>query len=61
MPRAVLGVLLTGPRYAAAGIDAYLERQSPNAANRDVHSSWRFGAALEYETALGTSIDATGE
>ena len=57
VPRGIIILLLEGPRYAASEVDDYLESRSPNAFGRDVKKrSWRFGATLEWQTELGTSI-----
>ena len=57
VPRGIVLFLLEGPRYAAAGVDDYLESRSPNAVGRDVkEASWRFGALVEWQTELGTSL-----
>jgi hypothetical protein len=56
IPRMIAVLALTGPRYAAAELDDYLESRSPNAFGRDVESSWRFGATGDWETALGPSL-----
>ena len=59
LPRAAVLLLLEGPRYAASEVDDYLESRSPNAFGRDVAKrSWRFGATLEWQTALGASMGA---
>lgn len=58
IPRFAATLVLTGPRYAAAGVDSYLESRSPNAFGRDVRSSWRFGALGAWEPVLGPSIAA---
>ena len=59
VPRAIVLFLLQGPRYAAAEIDDYLEKRSPNAFARDVEKpSWRFGATVDWQTALGPSLAA---
>jgi hypothetical protein len=58
IPRYTATMLLTGPRYAAAGVDSYLESRSPNAFGRDVRSSWRFGALGTWEPRLGGSLAA---
>jgi hypothetical protein len=59
LPRMTVLLLLEGPRYAAGEVDDYLESRSPNAFGRDVAKrSWRFGATLEWQTALGTSLAA---
>ena len=59
LPRMTVLLLLEGPRYAAKEVDGYLESRSPNAFGRDVAKrSWRFGATLEWQTALGTSLGA---
>jgi hypothetical protein len=56
IPRFTADLLLTGPRYAAARLDNYLESRSPNAFGRgEKKSSWRFGATVDWETALGAS------
>ncbi|HEY5934316.1 MAG TPA: hypothetical protein VIU61_06775 [Kofleriaceae bacterium] len=57
VPRSIVLLLLEGPRYAAAGVDDYLESRSPNAVGRDVKEArWRFGALVEWQTELGTSL-----
>lgn len=57
VPRGIVLLLLEAPRYAAAEVDDYLESRSPNAVGRDVkQASWRFGALVESQTELGTSI-----
>ena len=58
VPRAVILVLLSGPRYAAVEVDQFLDKRSPNAMGRDVKSKWRFGAILAWETALGFNTGA---
>lgn len=58
IPRFTATLLLTGPRYAAARVDNYLESRSPNAFGRDVRSSWRFGALGTWEPELGGSLAA---
>ena len=58
IPRYTATLLLTGPRYAAASVDNYLESRSPNAFGRDVRSSWRFGALGTWEPRLGGSLAA---
>lgn len=59
LPRMTVLLLLEGPRYAAREVDGYLESRSPNAFGRDVAKrSWRFGATLEWQTALGASLGA---
>jgi hypothetical protein len=56
IPRFTAGLLLTGPRYAASRLDNYLESQTPGGFGRGAKkSSWRFGATLDWETALGAS------
>jgi len=58
LPRETLTLLFEGPRYAAGELDDYLEKRSPNLYARDVHSAWRFGAIVDWETALGPSMGA---
>ncbi|HEY4058192.1 MAG TPA: hypothetical protein VGM39_16380 [Kofleriaceae bacterium] len=55
VPRAIARLILTAPRYAAVGVDHYLESRSPNAFGRDVHSSWRLGIVFDYERITGFS------
>jgi hypothetical protein len=56
IPRFTADLLLTGPRYAAARLDSYLEAQSPGGFGRGAKKNpWRFGAMVDWETALGTS------
>lgn len=57
VPRTVALLVLSGPRFAAAEIDDYLESQSPDARGRfTAKRGWRFGAVAEGETSLGASI-----
>ncbi|CAN5802105.1 hypothetical protein BH11MYX3_BH11MYX3_03010 [soil metagenome] len=56
IPRTIVLVVLTGPRYGASRLDDYLEARSPNAFGRDVHQSWRFGFTADWETVLGPSV-----
>lgn len=58
VPRAAALFLLEGPRYAAMRLDRHRESQSPNYGGRDVtkQGGWRFGAVVDWETALGASI-----
>ncbi|MEO8698912.1 MAG: hypothetical protein ABI867_02680 [Kofleriaceae bacterium] len=57
VPRTIAVFLLTGPRYAAAGIDDYLEGRSADVGMRTASSSgWRFGAEFTAETEVGPSI-----
>ncbi len=58
IPRFTATLLLTGPRYAAASVDNYLESRSPNAFGRDVRASWRFGAIGTWEPKLGGALAA---
>ncbi len=56
IPRFTADMLLTGPRYAAARFDNYLESKSPGGFGRGAkRSAWRFGATVDWETELGTS------
>lgn len=61
-PRYLALLLLTGPRFAAAELDDYLEARGPNALGRDTSvnpvfkPAWRFGGTAEWETALGPSL-----
>lgn len=58
LPRLVAHVILRGPRYAAAGVDSYLERKSPDVGGRSVagESGLRFGAEGVGENELGLSL-----
>ncbi len=56
IPRTIVLIVLTGPRYGASRLDNYLESRSPNAFGRDVHQSWRFGFTADWETMLGPSV-----
>ncbi|HEY4179155.1 MAG TPA: hypothetical protein VGM90_20065 [Kofleriaceae bacterium] len=55
VPRSLAQLILSAPRYAAVGVDHYLESRSPNAFGRDVHSSWRLGAVFDWENVTGPS------
>ncbi len=57
VPRTLVLFLLQGPRYAAAGVDNYLEARSPDVGARGVSKSgWRMGAEITGETELGASL-----
>jgi len=58
LPRLIAHVILRGPRYAAAGVDSYLERKSPDVGGRTVatQTGFRFGAELVGENELGLSL-----
>jgi hypothetical protein len=58
IPRFTAALLLTGPRYAAASVDNYLESRSPNSFGRDVRETWRFGALATWEPELGAALAA---
>ena len=57
-PRLIAHVILRGPRYAAAGVDSYLESKSPDVGGRTVgnQAGFRFGAELVGENELGLSL-----
>lgn len=58
LPRLVAHVILRGPRYAAAGVDSYLENKSPDVGGRATATKqhWRFGAEVVGENELGLSL-----
>src|SRR5262249_8981907 len=58
VPGEVVVLVLSAPRYAAAGVDAYLAARSPNTFGRDTHAKWRAGGEFSWETVLGPSIAA---